>query len=308
MTQCNVLRLSAALALAAGGALVSAQSVQLPSSPAKGFGGSVTPAYEGWFDNADGTHTFLIGYYSRNTQQEIDIPIGPNNKFEPGNADMGQPTHFLTRRRFGMFTVVVPKEFTKTQRITWTLTTNGVTTTIPFAMTTDYNITPLKSSEESPNRQFNTPPRLRFAEAGAPVAGPLAMIGKALERTAAVGTPMPIDVWADDDALYSSGGNGPMQEGRSPVSVAVTKYRGPGSVTVANGTNIKITTVKGGKALEPYAGKGSTTVNFSEPGDYILHINGTDFSGNGGGGSGCCWTTVLMKVSVKAGSGQTSGQ
>ena len=37
----------------------------------------------------------------------------------------------------------------------------------------------------------------------------------------------------------------------------------------------------------------------SEPGDYVLHININDYSGNGGGGSGCCWTTVLMKVAVK---------
>ena len=42
------------------------------------------------------------------------MPIGPNNHFEPGNPDMGQPTHFLTRRRYGMFMVTVPKEFGKT--------------------------------------------------------------------------------------------------------------------------------------------------------------------------------------------------
>ena len=49
MTHSNLLRLSAALALAAGGVLVSAQQIQLPSSPAKGFGGSVTPANCGHF-------------------------------------------------------------------------------------------------------------------------------------------------------------------------------------------------------------------------------------------------------------------
>ena len=114
MTHTAVLRLTAAVALVAGGVLVSAQQpLQLPSSPAKGFGGSITPAYEGWFDNADGTHSFLIGYYSRNTQAEMDIPIGPNNHFEP-TADVGQPTHFRTRRQYGMFVVTMPKEFPKT--------------------------------------------------------------------------------------------------------------------------------------------------------------------------------------------------
>jgi hypothetical protein len=57
--------------------LVSAQQPLLPNVPPKQFGGSVTPAFEGWFDNADGTHSFLIGYFSRNTDAEIDVPIGP---------------------------------------------------------------------------------------------------------------------------------------------------------------------------------------------------------------------------------------
>ena len=305
MTQRTVFRLSTVLALLATGVLLSAQGIQLPSNPARQFGAGVTPAYEGWFDNADGTHNFLIGYYSRNTQAEIDIPIGPTNHFEPGNPDMGQPTHFLTRRRFGMFIVTVPREFGKTQKLTWTLTANGTTTSIPFHMQNDYNVTPMKSSEESPNREFNTPPVLRFAEAGPKLAGPMATVATALPRTATVGTPMPIDIWADDDALYSTGGNAPMTGERAPVTVAVTKYRGPGTVTVSN--PIKLTTTKGGKAMEPYAGKGATTVTFSDPGDYMLHVNGGDFSGNGGGGSGCCWTTVLMKVTV-TGAARTNGQ
>src|ERR1700759_1750424 len=107
LTHATVRQRGAALAVLAGGTLVSAQ-ILLPSNPAKQFGASVTPAYEGWFDNPDGTHSFLIGYYSRNTQAEVDVPIGPNNHFEPGNQDMGQPTHFLTRRRFGMFVVTMP--------------------------------------------------------------------------------------------------------------------------------------------------------------------------------------------------------
>ena len=85
------LRLCALVTLVAAGALVSAQ-VQLPSTPPKQFGASITPAYEGWFDNPDGTHSFLIGYYSRNTEAEVDIPIGPNNHFEPG------PPTWVSRR------------------------------------------------------------------------------------------------------------------------------------------------------------------------------------------------------------------
>jgi len=298
-------RWSAVLAIAAAGALVSAQ-VQLPSAPPKQFGASISPAFEGWYDNPDGTHTFLIGYYSRNTSTEVDVPIGPANHFEPGNADMGQPTHFLTRRRFGMFTVTVPKEFTKTQKISWSLTVNGVTNVTPFLMHTDYNVTPFKSSEESPNGQFNTPPVLRFEERGPSFQGPAASVARALSRTATVGTPMPLDLWADDDALYSTGGNGPMTNPRPPVNVTISKYRGPGEITIAE-RSPKFEVLKGGKPDTPFSGKASTTVTFKQSGDYMLHVTANDYSGNGGGGSVCCWTTAIVKVTVTGAPSNTAG-
>lgn len=303
MNQRIALRLCALLALVLGGVLLSAQ-VQLPSAPLRGAGASISPAYEGWFNNADGTHSFLIGYYNRNTEEELDIPIGPNNHFEPGQADMGQPTHFLTRRRFGMFVVTMPKEFARTQKISWTLTANGVTTTIPFYMHTDYNITPLKSSEESPNGAFNTPPVLRFIEGGPSIAGPAITVAKAVTRTATVGSPMSIDVWSDDDALYSSGGNAPRTGGPPPVNLTFSQYRGPGTVKFAD-ARPKVEAIKGGKPDEPFTGKGTTTATFTEPGEYLIHVTANDYSGSGGGGSGCCWTNGLIKVSVRASAAAT---
>jgi hypothetical protein len=305
MNHKTALRTCALVAFVAGGALVSAQ-LQLPSAPPKQFGASVTPAYEGWFDNPDGTHNFLIGYYSRNTEQEVDIPIGPNNHFDP-TPDMGQPTHFLTRRRFGMFIVTMPKEFGKTQKISWTLAINGTTTTIPFHMHTDYNVTPLKSSEESPDGDYNLPALLRLEENGPTFKGPFAAVAKAISRTATVGTPMPLNLWADDDARYSSGGNGPMNNPPAPLTVTLSKYRGPGEVKFAD-PRVKFETLKGGKPMEPYSGKASTAATFSEPGDYMLHVTVNDYSGNGGGGSGCCWTSAIVKVAVGGGGATTRGQ
>src|ERR1700730_13091599 len=81
-------RLSAAVLLV-GGMLASAQS--LPNEPRRGSGASVSPAFEGWFRNPDGTFSLLVGYYNRNQTQELDVPIGPNNKIEPGMPDRGQP-------------------------------------------------------------------------------------------------------------------------------------------------------------------------------------------------------------------------
>jgi len=40
------------------------------------------------------------------------------------------------------------------------------------------------------------------------------------------------------------------------------------------------------------------TARFSEPGDYVLHVTANDFSGEGGSGELCCWSTALVKVRV----------
>ncbi len=298
MTAMTALRFLAPLVFVAGGALISAQTL-LPSSPPKQFGGSVTPAYEGWFDNPDGTHSFLLGYYSRNTVEEVDVPIGPNNRFEPGSPDMGQPTHFLPSRRYGMFLVTVPKEFGRTQKLTWTLTVNGVTTSIPFYMSPDYNITPTQSSEESVDGGYNLPPVLRFDPEGPRFPGPFASPARMASRTAVVGTPMTLQLWADDDARHSSGSGTPLRTAPPPVTLMVSKYRGPGAVTFSD-ARPAMEALRGGKPDEPFAGKASTAVSFSAPGDYMLHVTANDYSGNGGGGFACCWTTALVKVTVKA--------
>jgi hypothetical protein len=294
------------LMLAAGGAMVSAQ-VLLPSTPMKQFGASISPAFEGWYDNPDGTHTFLIGYYSRNTKAEVVVPIGPNNHFEPGNPDMGQPTHFMPSRRYGMFTFTMPKEFGKNQKVSWMLTVNGVTQSIPFYMAPDYNVSPLKSSEESATGGYNLPPVIRFLEKGPTFAGPTASVAKTVSRTVAFGTPLTLDIWADDDAKYSSGTNAPMNASRQPVTLSVSKYRGPGEVTF-DSDRPKLEVLKGGRPDEPYSGKASTTVKFSQTGDYMLHVTANDYSGNGGGGSVCCWTTAIVSVSVKGVNPATTGQ
>ena len=296
-------RFAFGLSLAIGGAMLSAQSPLLPSTPKKGFGASITPAYDGWYDNADGTHTFLIGYYNRNWTQEVDIPIGPANHFEPGNPDRGQPTHFMTNRNFGMFTITVPKNTPATEKLWWVLTLNGVTQRVPFHMSPDYNITPEHASEESPNGKFNLPPVLRFSEAGPAIQSPVASVASALTRTATAGVPMPLDMWVEDDALYASGSNAPFGARVPPiVDLTVSKYRGPGTVTVAKGQE-QLTTLKGGKPAEDYAGRASTTVTFSEPGEYMIHVTVGDLSGKGGGATGCCWTTTIFKVAVAPGTG-----
>jgi hypothetical protein len=89
-------------------------------------GQNVAPAFEGWEKNPDGTYNFLFGYLNRNYEEEIDIPIGPDNNIEPG-GDLGQPTHFYPRRQRFVFRVTVPKDWDKQQKLVWTLTSHGRT-------------------------------------------------------------------------------------------------------------------------------------------------------------------------------------
>ena len=283
--------------LALAGSVLSAQGL-LPSTPKKGFGASITPAYDGWYENADGSRTLLIGYYNRNWATEADIPIGPNNHFEPGDADRGQPTHFATNRNFGMFTVTVPKSFPMTERLWWVITINGVTQRVGMIMTPDYNITPQHASEESPGGKFNQPPRLALRDGGPFAQSPVANLSTAERRTATVGVPLPLEFWVEDDALYASGSNAPMGSRVPPVvELVVGKYRGPGTVVVGKELN-PVSVLKGGGPAEPFAGRTATTVTFSEPGEYVLHVTANDYSGKGGGATGCCWTTAMIKVAV----------
>jgi hypothetical protein len=102
-------------------------------------GQPLEPAYEGWMQNADGSYTLYFGYMNTNWQQEFNIPIGPDNHFEPGNPDQGQPTHFYPRRNPFLFTFQVPKDFGK-QELIWTLTANGVTRKAYASLKSDYEI------------------------------------------------------------------------------------------------------------------------------------------------------------------------
>lgn len=285
--------LSAAGAILAGGVFVSAQQpggARLPSEPRKQFGASITGAFEGWYYNPDGSRMFLVGYLNRNLQQELDVPIGPNNRIEPGGPDLGQPTHFLAGRNYGMFTVAVPKDFTPQSKFTWTITANGQTNQIPLRLNGDYVVQPFTDVAVK-----NTPPVLRFDPNGPTIQGPTANVAGARELTASAAAPLVLPLWASDDAKYTSGNNAPLRNPPPAVSLIWSKYRGPGTVTFDK-NKPEFEKLQGEAA---FSGKATTTVRFSEAGDYMLHVTANDFSGPGGGGEVCCWSTAIVKVSVK---------
>lgn len=90
-------------------------------------GQSLQPAFEGWMKNPDGSFSLWFGYLNRNYEETPDVPIGPNNGFGAGGEDLGQPTHFLTRRQPWAFKVTVPADWPKDKDVVWTVTVNGTT-------------------------------------------------------------------------------------------------------------------------------------------------------------------------------------
>ena len=87
-------------------------------------GQHVEPAFEGWRPNPDGTFSFMFGYMNENWEEEPSVPVGENNFFSPGEADQGQPTHFLPRRNRFHFEVTVPADWGD-RELVWTLNVNG---------------------------------------------------------------------------------------------------------------------------------------------------------------------------------------
>ena len=245
-------------------------------------GDSVTPAFEGWYPNPDGTFNLSWGYMNRNYEERIDIPVGPANRLEPGPPDQGQPTHFLPRRQTGVFTVTVPADFGD-RTLTWTLTTRGETVSVPGHLRPEWQIDALREVTTG-----NTPPLLRFEPEGPAAQGP-----RGIRRTAEA-TPaeaLPLAVWISDDLVLRSSGNYPLTRD-ARLGVVWSKFRGPGKVTFGE--------------IEPTldaAGKAATSATFDAPGEYVLRVLAWDDSGpqltTMAVGFQCCWTNGYVDVVVK---------
>ena len=173
--------------------LLSSQSLGAQLSYTKGQ--NVSPGYEGWEQNEDGSFNLLFGYMNRNWLEEVDAPIGPGNMISPGPADQGQPTHFLPRRNRFIFKVRVPADWGDKEMV-WTLTTHGRTEYAYASLRTDYKVDNMVISSEtgalgagssSPESRMNVPPVVRI-------------VGDR-ELTARVGQPLTLVAEVTDDDL-----------------------------------------------------------------------------------------------------------
>jgi hypothetical protein len=283
---------------------LSAQSLSYSS------GQNVSPAYEGWEIDADGKKYFVFGYMNRNWIEELDVPVGPDNSFNIGDPDQGQPTHFLPRRNRFMFRVPVPANFKDTDELIWTLTTYGKTEKAYASLRLDYQIDDVVRASEtgalgagssSPEIRANKPPSIE-------VQGRKTL-------TAKVGEAVALSVVVTDDGIPKRRGSG--QSGSSvnnagsrnvtatttvnramlpPARVTVGKnvglhaswfvYRGKGAVSFSPeqimvwedtraGANSPWAPVWSAPAM-PADGKLTVWATFSEPGTYVLRSRADD--------------------------------
>ncbi len=255
---------------------------QLPLTSLKSSGQTVSPVYEGWYRNPDGTFTLSFGYYNRNTAEVVEIPIGSNNFVTPGDRNQGQPTEFQSRRHWGVFGVKVPADFGK-KEVIWTLTFRGQTYAIPGMLHPNWQIDAL----EGEAGLGNTPPVLKFGDAGTESRGPMGVTAGPM--TAAVGAPLTLTVFARDDGKGATSVAGAGRGGPPPVNLAWFKHQGPGKVTFNPAT---------GRATAAGA-QVTTQATFAAPGDYVIRVRANDSAVAGAGHAQCCWTNAFVKVTVK---------
>lgn len=257
----------------------------------------IEPAYEGWWENDDGTFSFIFGYQNENWEEELDIPVGDNNLFSPGEADRGQPTHFLPRRNRFTFEVVVPADWGD-KELSWTVTANGVTKVAYATLARDYVVDNVVIASETGSLGAGT----SSPESRANLAPKVTVLGDRtggqVIRRVRVGEPLMIEARVEDDGLpkpRAASLTREVAEGREkmltpPRQVTVGKtnglflswnvYRGEGAVAFDPPQPKPWEDTRAG-ANSPWGalwtpppipedGIYHTEVTFDEPGNYVL--------------------------------------
>jgi hypothetical protein len=228
-------------------------------------GQDVVPVFEGWLKNADGSFTFVFGYFNRNFKEEPIVAAGPNNKLEPGAVDRGQPTYFLPRRQSFLFRVNVPKDWGQ-KELVWSLTVNGRTEKAFASLLPEEEITErmimtrggLFPGDDDPNKS----PVIKLASVIDAVAGkPVTLAAEVTDD----GLPKPRVARAPKAGAAPAQSNGAGARPRGGLTVSWLEYRGPAKVTFESAGPIA---VAGGQAV--------TTAQFAEPGTYVLRATASD--------------------------------
>src|SRR5262249_12838351 len=125
-----------------------------------------------------------------------DVPIGPDNGFNVGGVDQGQPTHFLPRRNRFIFRVKVPANFGEKDELIWTLTTHGKAEKAYATLRPDYIVDDVvRASETGALGAAPSSPEPRSKRA------PTLGIEEIKSRTVKVGEPLTAVSIVKDDGI-----------------------------------------------------------------------------------------------------------
>lgn len=242
-------------------------------------GQDVSPTFDGWERNPDGTYSLYFGYYNRNTEEDFDIPVGPDNGFDIGGPDRGQPTHFYPSRKWWVFKTVVPADWPKDRRLTWTLKTHGVTNQARGWLQPEWEVDQkliAKNSGRDPSLMTNPSNSLDMDATNRPPAITITGV-----RTVKVGETLSLTATAADDGRPAPipDPDGKLQQG---VRMRWIVYRGAGQVRFQ--PDIMPNRVLGKPATLP------TSVTFASPGTYRLRAIASD---------GMAFSTTDVDVTVQ---------
>lgn len=241
-------------------------------------GEGIAPDFAGWEANPDGSFNMVFGYMNRNYEEHVHIPLGPNNKFEPGEIDRGQPTYFLPRRNRHVFRIRVPADFGN-KELVWTVTANGKTGRAYASLKPDYGL-------DGPAIYLNNSGHTMVGRAVNNKAPDVKIDGD-LRRVARVGEPLRLAAIVTDDGIPGvrpapSGGIG--FRTAMGLRVAWIVYRGPGDSVTFSPEQFKVYAdfaSEGGNSPwspgwtpppVPADGKFPVTVTFREPGTFVLRV------------------------------------
>jgi hypothetical protein len=282
--------LSACAALGFFFAGVLSLHAQAPSIPGIRYarGQDVSPVFEGWERNPDGTFSMWFGYYNRNAEEEIDVPLGPENTIDLGNGDdHGQPAHFYPGSRWWVFKVVVPKDWPPTKRLVWTLTNRGRTNLAKAWLEPEWEVDKSLITSDAANDPFTGSLGRPVAESVVEGDQPPVISGPSAQ-TVTLPAVAKLAVTVTDDGLpkmstEDKDSHGDVQRGVQGVRVRWILYRGPGKVRF----DPNVSPYVYGKPLTA-----QTQVSFSEPGTYRIRVIATD---------GALFSTYDVDVTVKPG-------
>ena len=232
-------------------------------------GQEVAPVFEGWEPNPDGSFSLIFGYLNRNYEEEVDIPIGPDNSFEPG-VDRGQPTHFYPRRQRFLFKVVVPKDWDKQKRVVWTLTSRGRTHQAKGWLQPEWELNDGVIAENNGGGVLdpdNKPPSITgSSHQTVTLSNPVMLTASATDDGLPKRAPRPSSANSNSDPGLNPN---PATARRQPgVQIKWIQYRGPGKVEFEPDTS----------GPEVYGKPVTLTskASFSVPGEYVLRAVASD--------------------------------